>query len=354
MEGYMSKIKIAKRIIEKGAAPFIIAEAGINHNGELAKALQMIKVAKRAGADVIKFQTSKAEEFICDPKLEFTYMSQGKEVTESMLRMFKRCELKRKEWFLIKEQCDKEQIVFMSTPQNQSDLDLLLEIGIPAIKVGADDFINLPLIKGYAKAGLPLFLSSGMADLGEIYKTLEIVGAFDGYPTVLMLCTSEYPTSPENVNLLKLKTLESSFPNIILGFSDHTQGPLASSLAAAMGAVVFEKHFTLDHNLPGPDHWFSADPKELEVWVKSIKTSFKMLGSEVVRPTENEVEIRIAARRSIVALSDIKKGERLNEKNIGLRRPGNGLAPAFLEKTLGLKAAKSLKKGDLLKIGDFV
>ena len=301
----MTKIKLDNHLIGHDCQPFIIAEAGINHNGEIENALKMIDVAKDAGADAIKFQTFEASGIVVDTSLTFTYKSQGKEITESMFEMYKRCEFSKTEWIKIKQKCDETGILFLSTPENRSDLDLLLELGIPAIKVGSDDFTNIPLLKDYSSTGLPLIISCGMANLNEIHQTLKAIGSLEKYPTVLMLTTSEYPTIPTNVNLSKLKTLEKSFPKIPLGYSDHTQGILASSLAVTFGAKVFEKHFTLDKNMSGPDHWFSEDPDGLKNWVDSIRTATIMLGSEEVKATEKEEETKILARRSIVALSDI-------------------------------------------------
>ena len=349
----MKTVMIDGKTVGKGYPPFVIAEAGINHNGKVETAFEMIKVAKNAGADAIKFQTFKAEELVGEPHLTYTYRSQGKEITESMLEMFKRYEFNHDEWFLIKKKCDEEGIMFLSTPQNHSDLDLLLEVGIPAIKVGSDDFTNLPLLKNYAETELPMIVSCGMANLAEVYQALEAIGTLDSYPTVLMLCTSEYPTPPEDVNLLKLKTLVDAFPMVTLGFSDHTRGHLASALAVAFGVSVFEKHFTLDNNLPGPDHWFSENPVGLKNWVDSIRTAFAMLGNGIVRPTEIENKMRMLVRRSIAAISNIEAGDILTEKNIGLRRPGTGLPPMFLENIIGLKAACKITKGTLLKMGDF-
>lgn len=344
----MLHIEIAQKIIGKNHPPFIIAEAGINHNGSIEIARQMIDSAKAAGADAVKFQTFKAEEFVGDPEMTFTYRSQGREVTESMLEMFRRYEFKREDWFLIKKRCDEEGILFLSTPQNRSDLDLLLEVGIPAIKVGSDDFTNTPLLKSYASTGLPMIVSCGMADMAEVYQALEVVGTLDGHPTVLMLCTSEYPTPPEDVNLLKLKTLSDAFPMVIPGFSDHTQGPLASSLAAAMGAKVFEKHFTLDHNLPGPDHWFSEDPEGLKEWISSIRKSFTMMGNGVVRPTPQERLNKKEFQRVIVAVKDIKKGETFSMNNLDMRRVawGRGLSPGMMQLLLGKEADREYKKGE--------
>lgn len=349
----MTEIKIGSRPLGKGHPVFIIAEAGINHNGDLEKAYAMIQVAKDCGADAIKFQTFHAEEFISDPNLTYTYASQGQEVTESMLEMFKRYEFETEQWHLLRKKCDDTGILFLSTPQNPSNLELLLQLDISAIKVGSDDFTNLPLLAEYAKTGLPMLLSCGMADLAEVYQSLETVGTMDGYPTVLLLCTSQYPTPPEDVHLSKLQTLAQLFPGLVLGFSDHTQGELASSLAVALGACVFEKHFTLSHDLPGPDHWFSSDPAELRQWVQAIRTAHTMMGQPMIRPTAKEQDMRILARRSVVALQPLQPGETLTAENIGLRRPGDGLTPGFLPKIIGLKATKALSKGQKLLWGDF-
>ena len=350
----MNEIKIDECIIGINQKPFLIGEAGINHNGDLKKAFEMIEIAKKNGLNAIKFQTFNADQFINDKSLTYTYTSNGQQITESQYDMFKRCEFSKTEWIKIKQKCDESKILFLSTPENRSDLDLLLELGIPAIKVGSDDFTNIPLLKDYSTTGLPLIISCGMTNLNEIQQTLKAIGSLENYPTILMLTTSEYPTIPINVNLLKLKTLSESFPNIPLGYSDHTQGVLASSLAVSFGAKVFEKHFTLDKNLPGPDHWFSEDPEGLKNWVNSIRIATTMLGSEEVKPTEKEEKTKILARRSVVALRDIKHGESFNQNNIGLRRPGNGLPAVMIEEIFGKKSTRKISKGNLLKIGDFV
>ena len=346
----MNEIKIGNFIIGQKKEPFIIGEAGINHNGEIKKAFEMIELGKKSGLNAIKFQTFNVDEFIANDSLTHTYFSQGKKITESQYDMFKRCEFSKEEWYQIKEKCDKEEILFLSTPENRTDLDLLLQIGIPAIKVGSDELINIPLLKEFAKTKLPIILSTGMCTLDEVAKSLNAIGALDDYPTILLVTTSEYPTPNESVNLLKFQTLAKNFPSIPLGFSDHTQGVLASSLACAMGASVFEKHFTLNHNMPGPDHWFSADPNELIQWVKSIRTSYIMMGSEEVKPTKSEEVLKITARRSIFAISEIKEGDEFSMKNIGLRRPGNGLTPEYFEMVLGRKSTKYFKKGELIQL----
>ncbi len=346
-------IHIGSRAIGPGHEPFIILEAGINHNGDLAMARQMIEVARQAGADAIKFQTFRADEFISDPGLLFTYKSQGKEVTESMLEMFRRYEFSFAEWCEIRKACDEIGMVFLSTPQNVSDMELLLKIGVPALKVGSDDFTNLPLLKRYAQEKLPLMISCGMADLGEIHDAIEATGAMRGNPVMLMLCTSQYPTPAEDANLLKLRTLAGAFPGLHLGFSDHTQGPYAAVAACALGAGIFEKHFTLDHDLPGPDHWFSEDPAGAAEWVAAIRTAHKLLGSPIIGPTPAEIEMRTLARRSVTALRDIDSGERLTEENVGLRRPGTGLSPKLIDQVWSRNARAFIPAGTQLKIGDF-
>ena len=310
--------------------PFIIAEAGINHNGEIDKALEMIRVAKNAGADAIKFQAFKASGIVADSSLTYTYTSQGEEITEPQMDLFHRCELHKQDFLKIKNECDKEGILFLATPENRTDLDMLMDIGISAIKVGSDDFTNLPLLKNYATTGLPMIISCGMANFKEIETTMN---ALKDYSVVLMLTTSLYPTEPSEVNLLKFKTLKKLFPNLLLGYSDHTQGNLASSLALMFGAKIFEKHFTLDKALPGPDHWFSEDKTGLKNWIESIRIAKIMLGNEKLEPTKKEEEMKKIARRSIVALDDIDENEIFDRNNVGIRRPGTGLSPELYEKS---------------------
>jgi len=349
----MGVVRIGRYQLGDGQAPFVIGEVGINHNGEVERALAMIDAGKQAGCDSVKFQTFKAEELVIDPSVTHTYKSQGRDVTEPQIDMFRRYELGAGEFRRLKQRCDEQGLVFLSTPQNRSDLDLLLDIGVEAVKVGSDDFSNIPLLKSYAETGLPLLLSCGMADMGEVYQSLQAVGALDGYPVVLLYCVSLYPTPPEEVNLNRLGTLRRAFPDIPMGFSDHTSGPLASALAATMGACLFEKHFTLSHDLPGPDHWFSEEPAELKLWADGIRQAHRMLGSPLVRPTAREAEMRAIARRSIVILKDVAAGETLTPANTGLRRPGTGIAPVMLDKVIGKRASRVLKRGELLAFGDF-
>ena len=348
----MRRITISDREVGDGCPPFVIAEVGINHNGEIAKALEMVDVAKRAGADAVKFQTFRAEEFVGDPNQTFTYRSQGKPVTESMLSMFKRYELGRDDWIAIKARCEAARILFMSTPQNRSDLDLLLEIGVPAIKVGSDDFTNLPLLAGYARAGLPMIVSCGMSDLAETHTALKAIGSLDGFPTVLLVCTSQYPTPPSDVNILRIASLRAAYPDLPVGYSDHTVGPGASTMAVALGACVFEKHFTLDRNLPGPDHWFSENPESLALWVSAVRDAHAMLGSPVVRPTESELRNKKEFQRVVVAAKDIAPGEIFSEANLTMRRmPGGaGMAPGMSAILMGRPSRRAYRKGEIIEL----
>jgi N-acetylneuraminate synthase/N,N'-diacetyllegionaminate synthase len=191
-----------------------------------------------------------------------------------------------------------------------------------------------------------------MSDLSEVHQALDAIGWFEGYPASLLLCTSQYPTPSKDVNINKLTTLQQAFPGLLVGFSDHTQGVLAAALAVSRGARIFEKHFTLDKTLPGPDHWFSEDPIGLADWIKSIHSADELLGNPFVRPTNAEQEMRLIARRSIVALCDIPCGQILDFTNIGLRRPGDGLPPNMIDTLVGLKTVRMIKKGERLSLGD--
>jgi N-acetylneuraminate synthase/N,N'-diacetyllegionaminate synthase len=346
------KFSIGDRDIGANNPPYCIAEVGINHNGSLDLAKKMIDIAKVAGADAVKFQTFKAEEFCGDSNQIFKYRSQGKEIEEPMLDMFKRYELSPENWNKIKEYSDKIGISFFSTPQNISDLNFLQTIGVPVIKIGSDDFTNLPLIRKYKETNLPIILSCGMSDLSEVHQALEAVSWFDDYPAALLLCTSQYPTPPEDVNILKLNTLQSSFPGLITGFSDHTQGFLAASLAVSLGARIFEKHFTLDKNLPGPDHWFSEEAKGLSEWVKNIHIADKMLGSSIVKPTKAELMNKKEFQRVIVASTQINSGDNFTEQNLEMKRVsgGEGMNANMYSYLLGQKAWRHFKKLEPIKI----
>ena len=349
----MSHISINGKVIGAGYEPFIIAEAGINHNGDLELAKKMILAAKDAKVDAVKFQTFYAKDFIQDRTLMYTYKSQGKEITEPIIDMFERSEFSKEEWIEIKNFCDANEILFLSTPGNVSDLELLMDIGVKAVKVGSDDFVNIPLIRRYAKEDIPLLLSCGMATEEEIDLTLKNAGLDAGKDMCLFLCTSQYPTPPKDVNIRKFKTLQKKYPNLIVGLSDHTEGSTAAIMAVACGASIFEKHFTLDHNLPGPDHWFSETPGSLEKWVRDIREAYTMMGSPELKPTDVELKNRVEYHRSITAACDITAGDIITEDSLCMRRPGDSLPASKWDEVVGSKATRNIKKNEQLKAGDY-
>lgn len=347
----MNIFKINSRKIGEGCEPFIIAEAGINHNGNMNLAKEMVLAAKEAGADAVKFQTFYAKDFIQDRSVTYTYKSQGKEITEPIIDLFERAEFTAEEWRELKEYCDSKGILFLSTAGNVSDFELLLSIGVKAVKVGSDDFVNIPLIRRYAKENIPLLLSCGMATEDEIDLTLTTAGIGEK-DMCLFLCTSQYPTPPVDVNIRKLTTLQVKYPSLVVGLSDHTQGFTAACMAVALGAKIFEKHFTMDHDLPGPDHWFSETPETLKRWVDGIREAHMMLGNSELKPTIAEMKQRTEYHRSITTAKIIEVGEVLTEENLCMKRPGDGLPASRWDEMIGKKAKRRVEKNVQLNLED--
>jgi len=343
------RVQIGDRKVGGGEACFIVAEMGINHNGQIEIAKEMIDKAVKCGVDAVKFQAFKTEEFVSDKKQIYVYKARGKEITESMYEMFKRCEFSAEDFKELFGYCKQKKILCFATPQNVSDLEMLLRIGIPAIKVGSDDLTNLPLLRSYAAHRLPMIISTGMATLGEIEEGINTIKLTGNKKLVVLHCTSSYPPFPEEINLNKIRSIHQAFP-VIVGFSDHARGIIASLGAIMLGAKVLEKHFTLDRNMIGPDHWFSADPKELKELVQGVRILEKMMGSPVIGPTPREKQERKIARRSIVATRDIGKGEKIVYKIIVYKRPGTGLLPKFTDLVIGRKANCIIKTGELITL----
>ena len=314
---------------------FIIAEIGINHNGDLNLAKETIMAAQNAGVDAVKFQTFKAEEFINDEALTYTYESQGREITESQIKMFKRYEFSLLEWEEIFEFCKKANILCFTTPQNKGDLDFILSIADPPIiKVGSDDLTNLELLKYYASKNIPMIISTGMSYEEEISDAIEAIRETGNKNLTVLHCISTYPTEDEDVNMKKMLKISNDF-NIPVGFSDHTRGELASIVAATLGATVIEKHFTLNKKLPGPDHKFSANPAEMKRVVDSIRRVERIMGSSLLVPTPKEKEMREIARRSIVTNKELSQGHILCREDLDFKRPGTGLSPKKIDDILG-------------------
>lgn len=344
--------EIQGRRIGLGHEPFLILEAGVNHNGDMELVRRMIDAASTAGADALKFQTFVAAEFVSDPSQTYTYRSQGREVTESMLSMFQRYELTIAQWRQIVSWCNEAGIMFFSTPQNSSDLDFLLDItDLPVIKIGSDDLTNVGLIHYYASKGIPIMISAGMAYLSEIEGAVRAVHEAGNNNLSILHCVSSYPAQPEDLHLNKMATIARAF-NVPVGFSDHTEGTTAAVAAVALGARIIEKHFTLDKNLPGPDHWFSANPEEAKDWVRAIRSVYRSLGQSVIEPTSRECEMRKLARRSIVAARDLPMGRILSPQDLTCKRPGTGIPPAHIQYLIGQRITRDICKDTLVTLED--
>lgn len=314
---------------------FIIAEIGINHNGDLSLAKKTIKAAKDCGVDAVKFQTFKAEEFIGDPNLTYTYESQGKEITESQIEMFKRYEFSKEDWLEIINFCNINKIACFTTPQNKSDLDFILGIfDPPIIKVGSDDLTNLDLLKYYANKKIPMIISTGMSFEEEIADAVSVIRDQGNADLTVLHCISSYPAEDHEVNMRKMLEIKEKF-NVKIGFSDHTRDELASVIAVAQGATVVEKHFTLDRNLPGPDHHFSATPAQMKKLVLDIRRAEVILGSPDLIPTTREHAMRAIARRSIVTSKPLTRGHILSREDLSFKRPGTGLSPKKIDDLIG-------------------
>jgi N-acetylneuraminate synthase/N,N'-diacetyllegionaminate synthase len=344
-------VTIGKRAVGDGQAVYIIAEAGINHNGDVDRAKEMVDTARVCGADAVKFQKFRARDFIASPGLTYTYRSQGKTVTEPMLEMFSRYEFDEDGWREIFAHGHRSGIDIFATPQNPADLDFLLSLAdLPAIKVGSDDLTNLELLEYYAGKGKPLIISAGMACISEIDDAVGAVRGAGNESLIILHCTSSYPAPPDQVHLRKILTIRRAFGTVV-GFSDHTVGSVAAVGAVALGAAVVEKHFTLDRDLPGPDHWFSADPGELAGYVRDVRSVEKALGDGRVVPTAEEISMRAMARRSITAARKIERGEVITRDAVTFKRPGTGLQPKLLFLVLGKRAKRTIRENEQITLG---
>lgn len=329
----------------------IIAEAGVNHNGSIDLAKKLVDKAKEAGADYVKFQTARPEKVISTfaPQAEYQKKNTGK--VESQLDMARRIVLALEDFRELKTYCDQVGIKFMSTPFDPDSIDLLVDIGMDYMKVPSGELTNLPYLRRIARCGLPVIMSTGMCRIGEVEAALGVLldGGLRREDIILLHCNTEYPTPFEDVNLKAMLTLGQAF-GVRVGYSDHTRGIEVPIAAVALGACVIEKHFTLDHNLPGPDHVASLEPDELKKMVDSIRNIEKALGDglKVVSPSE-EKNIRIA-RRSIVAARDIHKGELLTEDNLTVKRPGDGVSPMLWDSVIGTPAKRDFVYDEPIEI----
>ncbi|MFH1288884.1 MAG: N-acetylneuraminate synthase [bacterium] len=330
---------------------FIIAEAGVNHNGSVELAKKMIDVASDAAVDAVKFQTFKSEQGISKyaPKAEYQKKSTGN--NETQLEMVKKLEFGEVAHQELIAHCKKREIKFMSTPFDDESVDLLQRLGLDTFKIGSGEITRLPLLRKIGSLRKKVILSTGMANLKEIADAVDIlIKAGTGAEFITILhCNTEYPTLMEDVNLRAMQTIAAAFPNTPVGYSDHTLGIEVAIAAVAMGAVVIEKHFTLDKNMAGPDHQASLEPDELKAMVQSIRNIEKALGNGIKKPSASEQRNIPIVRRSIVAAKDIRQGEIFSEENLGIKRPGTGISPMLWYEIIGEKAKYSFKEDELIK-----
>lgn len=329
----------------------IIAEAGVNHNGSLDMAMRMVDAAVETGADAIKFQTFKAKNIIAAHAPKALYQQKTTGSGESQLEMVKKLELDEAAHINLFQYCLERGIQFLSTPFDLESIDLLDRLGLTTFKIPSGEITNLPYLRKLGILKKRLILSTGMADLDEIKDALDVVihsGTLLESITVLH-CNTEYPTPVEDVNLKAMLTIKAVFPGIQVGYSDHTTGIEVSIAAVALGARVIEKHFTLDRNLPGPDHKASLEPNELMAMIAAIRNIEKAVGDGIKKPSPSELKNKAIARKSIVAARSIMKGEMFTEECLTVKRPGTGISPMRWDEFVGRRATRNYEEDELIE-----
>jgi N-acetylneuraminate synthase/N,N'-diacetyllegionaminate synthase len=341
------RFQLGQRTLYAGCLPYVVAEIGINHDGDLQQAKRAIAAAATAGADAVKFQTFHADEFMADRNLQYQYESAGSTVRESMYEMFKRLELPD-DWHHQLQACARNHgVEFLSSAADVPAVDLLVSLGVPAIKLASEDLINLPLLDHVSRQGVPVILSTGMADEAEIDRAVEILES--GYNPGLMLlhCVSLYPTPDTEANLMRMEALRRRY-DYPVGYSDHTLGNVAAIAATALGAVMIEKHFTTDRTRPGPDHQLSATPDELAALVADVRRVHHQRGDGRIAAQGIQQQAAGQFRRSVVAARPITAGATLEPDVLCLKRPGTGIAPHRLAELIGRKVNRNFQPDEQL------
>ena len=339
----MRKVAIGNKIIGESEPCFIIAEAGVNHNGDVSLAKKMIDLAREAGADAVKFQTFRAEQLVCKDAQKAPYQKQTTGAEESQYEMLKKLELSEKSLRDLFAYAQKRGIMFLASPFDNESVDLLNSLGVPAFKIGSGEITDFPLLRYIAKKVKPIILSTGMATLAEVEEALATLRK-EGVDNIILLhCVSSYPAKIEYTNLRAMGTLKQTF-KLPVGLSDHTPGITIPIAAVALGACIIEKHFTLDKKLPGPDHKASLEPDELKQMVQAIRDVEKAKGDGLKQPTRDEEENREAVRRSLVAKVDIPEGTIITEEMLAAKRPGIGIEPKHMGEIVGATAKENIKK----------
>ena len=327
---------------------YIIAEAGVNHNGSFELACKLVDAAKAAGVDCIKFQTFKSKNLVSHNAQKAEYQK-GTTGDGSQVDMLKKLELSYDEFLALKDYCDKVGITFLSTPFDFDSIEFLNSIDMPFWKIPSGEITNLPYLLALAKTGKPVVMSTGMCEMAEIEAAIKSLQENGTKEIKLLHCNTEYPTPFEDVNLRVMQTMRDAF-GLEVGYSDHTKGIEVPVAAVALGATVIEKHFTLDRNMEGPDHKASLEPDELATMVQSIRHIEKALGSGDKTPSPSEKKNIAVARKSIVAKRMIKAGEELTEENITVKRPGSGITPMKWFEVIGTKAVRDFQEDELIEL----
>lgn len=325
---------------------WVIAEAGVNHNGRLEMAKDLVVAAKEAGADAIKFQTFSPEKLASKAALKADYQKRDG-LDDLQLSMLSKLVLSQKDYRDLIAFCQEREIMFFSSPFDEESADFLESLDVSLFKIGSGELTNFSLIKHVAKKGKPIILSTGMSSLGEVETAVRWIQDVGRQKLTLLHCTSNYPAEPENCNLRAIQTLKHAF-NLPIGYSDHTVGIEISLAAVALGAEVIEKHLTLDRKLPGPDHEASLNPSEFKSLVQGIRKIESSLGNGVKKMTPSESPIRDIARKSLVAAGDLPAGTLLEESHVAIKRPGTGMPPAHKGLLIGRKLKKDIHHDDML------
>lgn len=318
---------------------FIIAEAGVNHNGSLDNAKRMVECAAEAGADAIKFQTFKAETLVCKNAQKAEYQKEATGNEESQFEMLKKLELTEEEYEELKRYCGEKHIMFLSTPFDLDSLRYLNEIGIEIIKIPSGEITNYPYLREIGKLRKPIIMSTGMSTMAEVEEAVEVLQMNGARDITLLHCNTQYPTPYGDVNLRAMLALKDKFHTEV-GYSDHTLGIEIPIAATAMGATVIEKHFTLNRGMEGPDHKASLEPDELKCMIQSIRNVEQAMGTGIKEPTNSEYKNILVARKSIVARKQIQAGESFTEENITTKRPGDGMSPMRWNEVIGKTASR--------------
>lgn len=327
----------------------VIAEAGVNHNGDLQLAKKLVDAATEAGADVIKFQTFQASQLATEHAEQAVYQQKALDNSEGQLAMLKRLELQPEQHAELVDYCEQQNIEFLSTAFDMSSIELLASLKLKRWKVPSGEITNLPYLRQIGCQGQPVILSTGMANLGEIEAALTVLEQA-GTPRsqiIVLHCTTEYPAPAEEVNLRAMNTIAQSF-GVAVGYSDHTDGIAVPISAVAMGATVIEKHLTLDRNMPGPDHKASLEPDQFAAMVRGIRTIEQALGDGIKRPTSSEQINLPVVRKSLVAARPIRVGELFSEDNLTAKRPGTGISPMNWDAWIGRKALRDFAADELI------